>query len=240
MKTTNVFTRFMSVTALVSALCISSCSSTTAPQTGVTASHALSAGQSFTYHDHAVDMQGNLIPGTDTTLQAVVLQTGVAYAGKTNVSEIIKGTDTSYFVRESDSSFVLIQSQFTIVAGAAMPAIWISFDPAAINKTIYDSTQNVTISGMPAKIHATILINYLGKDAASIGGVSIPILKFSKVVKVTATVYGQDYTTIVTVTNNYAPTLGYLTERDAVTFSDSQYSPVPNGTQYSVLRSFSK
>ena len=121
-----------------------------------------------------------------------------------------------------------------------MPALWISFNPTLINKTIYDSTQNVTISGMPAKIHATIVINYLGKDAASIASASIPILKFSKVVKVVATVYGQDYTTTVTVTDNYAPSLGYLTERDAGTFTDSQYSPVPNGTQYSVLQSYSK
>jgi len=238
MKTSTQFTRFTSLLAFVSLLFLVSCSSNTeSPVTG-SRLHTLKVGDTFTYHDHTTDTSGVTLPGGDTTITASVTRTGLTVAGKNAVTEIVKGSDTTYLAESGDSSYSVLQNQVGITSGASLPAIWVSFDPSKTGKTVYDSTQNATISGFPATIHSTIVMNYLGKITETVGGNSLTVFKFSKVVEVIMTVMGQDFTTTVTVMNTYAPAIGYLTDRIVKTVSNTAQSPVPNEITYSVLQSY--
>jgi len=239
MKTFIHFNRFLRLAAFVCALLCSACSSDASTEGPISGVHTLKSGNSFTYHVYATGLDSAVVPGSDTTLSAIVNRTSLSIEGKSNVMEILQGPDTTYFAEANDSSFAVLQNPIGITSGVAIPGIWVSFNPAFNGKTLYDSTLDGMISGMPAKIHTSIVTNYLGKDAVTIGGAVLSIYKFSKVVTVVVTIMGQDYTTIVTVNNNYAPSLGYLTLHNTKTSSNSDRSPVPNGINYSLLQSYS-
>ncbi|MDP4220573.1 MAG: hypothetical protein Q8896_09055 [Bacteroidota bacterium] len=239
MNTSHNVTRMASLLALLFTSLLISCSSgnivsaPTAPK-----DHTLKIGDSFTYHDYLTDTTGSTIPGTDTTTTAIVTGTGLVVQGRTNVVEINKGTDIIRFVKITDSSFARLQDQIS-VSDASLPAMWVEFDPAISMKTVIDTTMNCTISGMQATARTIIITKYLGKGSVMLSGQTILTYRFSKEVRVVVNVLGTNYTTTVTATNEYAPSIGYLTQNNAQTMSDSQYSPYPNGTRYSILQSYS-
>lgn len=236
MKTTK---QLAGLCALALATILSSCASTVSQPPPEPKTHVLKQGDTFIYHDYAADTAGVVIPGSDTTRTALVTRVGFSYEGKTNVTEIVKGADTVHFADAGDSAFAMLQNRVDILSGASLPAIWIGFDPSHAVQTVFDSTMNGVVSGMKARVHAIIATGYLGKRNTVIGGQSLTVYEFTKAVKVTVNVLGTDYTTTVTATYDYAPSIGYLAARNINTISDSQNSPFPNGTQYSVLKSYS-
>ncbi|MEI8134645.1 MAG: hypothetical protein WCH46_06145 [bacterium] len=224
------------ILAFILALILSGCSASTEPMP-IATYHTPQSGDSYTYHEYQTELDGTMIPDTDTTLVASVGATLPTFGGVSDVSQIFKNADTTYLKVKTDSSFMQMQNEIAITASVKIPALWISYSPQT-NSIILDTTVSSFISGMPAKFHTTISIDYVGRNSVVVGGVTLKTLKFSRIEVVVVTVFGTDYTTTVTVESEYAPTIGYVASNTVTFSSDSPQSPVPNGIHYSKLTNY--
>jgi hypothetical protein len=229
MKNSITFFITVSVAALLSA-----CSSST--ETAPTqANHRLKTGDTFTYHEYETDLDSNLIDGTDTTVIATVIGTDLTVEGRTDVAEI-HGSDTIDIAVESDSLIRVLQRQVDIFPDVSIPAVWVPFDTHIPQQTVHESTQNTIIQGMASTVKIKIDAVYLGNDSVEVSDKKLFVERFSKIVTVVVSVgsFG-DVATTVTVTYSYSPLLGYFAGKNERTYSDSPFSPVPNGTTQSKL-----
>lgn len=224
---------------IITAFTVIGCSSTTEQVTTPSGPHILKQGDTFTYHEHQTDTLGLAISGTDTTITAIVSTIYPTFKDKSGVAEIIFGTDSVHIATLTDSSFDLLQEARDVTAGLRIPSLWINYSPALLYQKAYDSTTATSLSGTPAIVRILIEARYLGKNTTAIAGKAIQTYNYSKTTNVIVTVFGKDYTTVVTVMNSYAPSIGFLTSRVIKSTSDSQNSPVPNGIVYDDLTAYS-
>ena len=230
---------FLSFTfAAIVAACSTGCSSSSESPQPIPSNHHLTTGDSFTYHQYQTDLDSVKIDGSDTTITATVVGTNLSIEGRTDVTEI-HGTDTVDIAVENDSLFRILQHRVDVSADASIPAIWVPFDARVVSRTILDSSQAAVVNGADATVTTKVEVNYLGKGSVTVNSKAVATIRFAKVITVVVSfpAFG-DFTTIVTISYSYAPEIGYVATKSERSYSDTQFSPVPNGITESVLTSY--
>lgn len=216
-------------------------SSTSVPTQTSPPTHTLKRGDSFTFHDISYDTTGAVVQGSDSTVVSSVVSTGQTLNGMNNVTVLQGNSDSVLVLQIANDGIAKYQGSRSIFPGASVPGVWISVDTLTKNRVLVDSTMHGTISNAAASAHVTISSNYDGDTSVTVGtATGVKAHKFTKLITVVVTIpqFRFTSTTIVSVTSNYVPTIGYFTSIVDVDHSDSPMSPVPNYTNDQVLMGY--
>lgn len=236
MKNTTIMSAML---ATVLCMSLGACASDPVATTTEPSTHALKAGDTFTYHHRQTDENGTLIEGSDTAAIARVLQNDVAFQGRSNVVVTVYNGDTTHLAFDGDSLIQQWQDGVPIMNGISIPPIWTPLPLRSGSKSLLDSTVTTVIAGMSATIRMYIESTFLGSDTVVINGVAHPSLRTVKTVGVDVVVSGQTYSTIVESIYSFAPSIGYFTAMQTRYDSNSNFSPIPNSTATDELTGFS-
>ncbi len=219
--------------ASVLTVIIYGCSSTTNSNPTPSSSHTLKVGDSLIYHYYRTDSTGTTVAGSDSTLVGSVQAILASYLGKSNVYFIKVGIDTAYYSPSNDSTWSIIQPSVSLNFGPTVPEVWIPYNPASGSVTVYDSTMSAVYNGNNDTARTTYTITYLGHGSFTFGGSMLTTYKYSRVNTTVVKIAKKTYTTTHTITQEFAPTIGFIVSRTEQTVSNAP--TVIQGTTYRTL-----
>jgi len=164
------------------------------------------AGSTFTYDQYYIDTtSGTPIAATRDTTTETIVQTGMSYLGKTNVSKVLTttkhGIDTSYINYESNGDFSIsaaaLRKWFTMPCGSK-----------STSTTTTDTT--MTYGSVSIKLKMVLTTSFASKETLSVKGHSMDVLKLKQYSVNTMTNSGSESTTIMDMSVYYSPSLGII------------------------------
>ncbi len=194
---------------------VSSCSKSSDPVGPGSASYsAPKTGSTFSYDQYATDTTNAMpIASSRDTSVHTFLRTGITYAGKTNVSQILEktrfSTDTTYINYETNGDI----SSYGSDGNGGM--IWGTIPIGS--KTTFSFTQADTtevILGVTTRIKISVEVKYVSEETLSIKGQSINVTKLKQSFIVATTVGGVMKSKSADVFVYFAPSLGYIVKSD--------------------------
>ncbi len=206
---------------IVLATFLSSCSKTDNPVTPGSSSFVQpKAGSSFTYDEYATDTTtAQPVPGSrDTSVQTIV-QTGMTYNGKTNVTKIISVTsgnnDTSYINFESNGDLSVY------INGLSIPQKWFTFPTGSKSTnsvTLSDTTQDVF--GVSIETKVVLTASFVDNETMTVKGQFLSVTKIKQAFTITITTAGVPNIQSQNSFLYFAPSIGYVTKSETPVSTD--------------------
>lgn len=220
---------------------LTACSNDPVATVPVATNHQLHVGDTFRYGEYSTDESGVRITGSDTTREASVVAVAQPLFGRSNVSAVATGSDTTYLAVGADSSVMIWEEEIPILNGISLPARWFVFPQTIGTFVVCDSTVETSLSGMEATVEMKMTSEFVSKSSLSVSTKQYDAINCAKLVTVTVTLpaIDQSYTTVVRVDYSYLPAIGYFGRKTVNTNSNSSYSPMPNGSVVDSLVSVS-
>lgn len=200
---------------LILAAFISSCSkSTDSVGPGSSSYSAPKAGSSFTIDRYATDTTNAMpIASTRDTSVETFLQSGISYAGKTNVSQIVavssSSTDTSYINYETNGDI----SSYGSDGHGSM--IWGTIPIGSKSTFSYTQTDTTkVILGVSTRLKVSVEASYVDMETMIVKGQSISVIKLKQSFIIATTAGGVTKSKSADVYVYFAPSLGYFVKND--------------------------
>ncbi len=195
---------------LMLAVMVAACSQSTSPS-GTTATYIQTkSGSTFTFDEYATDTTTGLpVPGTRDTAVQTVLQTGMTYMGKTNVTkihEISPSVDDTIYINYETNHDV---SVFEATALDTEP-VWNALPTGSKSSNSITSDTTVSVFGVPVETKISQTIAYLDNETMTVNGNSIGVSKLSETVSFTTISAGTSSTQSSLGYFYYAPSLGFI------------------------------
>ncbi len=192
----------------VAGLLIGGCKTSTSPSNSSITTPG--AGSYFVNVSQSKDTMG-MITSSDTSTDNVV-QTGLAFSGKTNVMEVITTNsdgshDTNYFHYESNGD-VSVYAASSSTGFGTLPTNngWITIPFASQGTTT--SSSDTTIDGYP--FHVNFTVAGAGSGSVTIKGKSFSTENAKMTIAMSGSVFGQAINMSTATTLQFAPSLGYV------------------------------
>lgn len=180
------------------------------------------SGTTYTFADYNTDTTSGQPMNRDTTVMTVV-QTGMNFQGKTNVTKIIsvnhKSTDTLYINYESNndlSIFELLRSgPYVLTPG------WTTLPTGSkATTTIPLGDTSYTVSGITTTIKKSLDLSYTGESSLVIKGQSTKTVMVKVTFNYTVTTAGVPNSAPLEINFSLAPSLGFLAKMEAPVSND--------------------
>lgn len=203
------------------ALVIVSCSSDDPVSPQPTADQP-KAGSTFSYERYSTNpTTGEPISSTKLRYTATIMQTGLTFLGKTNVSmlrtEGIGEVTDGYIYYEPNGDFSVAALYNNVPSG------WVTWPVVSHSKTenvIADTTFSAGGVSISNKVTATTI--YVGTETMVIGGTNVNVVKMVQTLESVITSSGVSQTISLSQDGYFAPTIGLF----AKTFNDGQLNPI--------------
>ena len=123
-----------------------------------------------------------------------------------------------------------------------LPTMWMHYDGTSSLDTIYSDSVSSIFNGYPGTMTLHITIEGKGDSTYALsGGKTFETVEVEKVFTVIVSIdgIGTVSTTTITTTLSYSPELQYIVREEDTSYSDSPFSPIPNGKSVRELSSYS-
>lgn len=213
------------------------CSSTTEPQPAAVKLPGI--GSSYTFQQTSRDETGATI--SDSTSTYTIRDTGATYAGKAHVVIVTNEAQDSSCFYYTATGLTYHRSMIPIYQTISLPELWVAVDTTNRTERTLDTRRDtVTASGVDLYFNTTETYMPQSDSSVALAGKTYRVFRWKTrtTVEVTVSITGQKNTTVVTNDHAFSDAIGFYTLEAQTTHSDSQQSPVPNGTETSVLVSF--
>jgi hypothetical protein len=215
-----------------------SCNESPSEQTDVTPK----AGSTYTFAEYEKDADGNDKPDSHITTTDTLLATNISFFGSTDVHQIISKGEYRYFKAFGSNTFDMYQDSILIMDGLVVPQMWEHYDGTASLDTIYADSVRSIFNGYPGTM--ALMVTTVGKGNSTYtptGGKTLSTVEIEEnfIVVVRIDGVGAVSTTTITTKLSYSPELQYIVREEEISYSDSPFSPVPNGTSIRELSSYS-
>ena len=237
MKT--LFTQFISAVAISAAFSfLASCGESPSEQVDATPK----AGSTYTFSEYEADLDGNIDPDSRITTTDSLISTNLSFFSSADVHQIRTKGEYGYFKAFSNSSFDMYQDSIVIMEGLVVPQMWVQYNGTGQLDTIYVDSVRSVFNGYPGMM--TVMATTIGKGNSTYtpaGGKALRAVEvednFIVVVRIDGV--GEVSTTTITTKLSYSPELQYIVREEDTSFSDSPFSPIPNGKSVRELSSYS-
>ncbi len=192
---------------------IVSCKQSTSPtNTNTTTYVQPKTGSTFTFDEYSTDTTSGLpVPGTRDTAVRTVLQSGMSYMGKTNVSEIVgvssMGNDTSYINYEANNDI----SEYG-PGPLDTISVWTILPVASKVANTQTTDTTAVFSGVTVETKTSSTYSYVDQETMTVKGVSTNVVKIEWAFNLTVISGGVPVTQTLDEFFYYAPSLGILTK----------------------------
>lgn len=189
-------------------------------------------GSTYTYNEVALDEQGDTLTAMSSSTDTLIA-TDIDFGSQSNV-HLFRRTEDSTLLKLSESgSFEMFQDTITIMNGLGFPPIWIPYNANNAHDTIYHSSTPTTVNGLAGTLTLQITTKGTGTATHTINGKMLTVENSESIITVEVAIEGMGTVSTTTVTSrfSYAPKLRYFVREEVITYSDSPFSPVKNGTE---------
>jgi len=237
MKT--LFKQFISAVVISAAFSfLASCSQSPSEPTDATPK----AGSTYTFSEYEFDGDGNIISDSGLTSTDTLLTTNLSFFGSADVHQITSKGEYRYLKAFGSSSFDMYQDSIVIMEGLVVPMMWEHYDANSLFDTIYMDSISSTFNGYPGTMTLHITTEGKGDSTYALsGGKTFETVEVEKVFTVIVSIdgVGTVSTTTITTKMSCSPELQYIVREEDTSFSDSPFSPIPNGKSVRELLSYS-
>jgi hypothetical protein len=180
------------------------------------------AGSTFAFKNFQTDTLGKPIDSTITYTRDSVIETGITYAGKTNVTHfisvdaatgaVVTGSDTYYnYESNGDISINTGGAGISGFFGITLPA-WSTYPVQSHTPSGFkflDTTISVTGFPVPIPVKGFDSISYVNNGTYSAGSANIPVFNSRHNTTIVLSIIISQFTIPVTTHLSFAPSLGY-------------------------------
>lgn len=217
------------------------CSSNSTDATTVTGTPRPGIGSTFTFREISAAEDGSTVADSLTTYR--LLDTSANYAGRAGVVIAANSAADTVAYAYTSTGLTIYRPRIPIFETVALPERWVSIDTtktATLN--LYDQIDTVSYSGTKLYFTSHAEMQPLADTTIVVASKTYSAIRWRtrSTVLVKVAITGQTSTTVVEETRAFSPQLGFFIADETVTNSDSQQSPIPNGTVTASLESFVK
>lgn len=200
------------------------------------------SGTTYTFSEYAIDADGNVKPDSGLITTDTLIATNLSFFGSVDVHQIRSKGEYRYVKAMADGSFDMYQDSIVIMQGLVVPQMWMHYNGTSSLDTIYVDSARSVFNGYPGTM--TVMATTQGKGNASYitgSGKTLSTVEVEDnfIVVVHIDGVGTVSTTTITTKLSYAPELEHIVREEEISFSDSPFSPIENGTTFRELSSYS-
>lgn len=187
-------------------------------------------GSSYTFQKYDTDASGAKVEGTDRTVLDIITATDIDFQGRSGVYVVTSGTQSNYFVKESNGDIsTYFSNNVPYVASLLRGWIRLPYGSKQQNITLVskDTTVIVDFDGIdvPTQMQVRQIASYAGSSTITIDGKSYEVLNVTLTtsINVDALIISGVITTTVRV--GYVPALGYQSRYEEILTSTLPANP---------------
>jgi hypothetical protein len=197
-------------------------------------------GSTYSFGEFTLDEHGDTLT-TKHTLTDSLLAIDLTFFNATNVHLFASINDSAFIKPYENGPFEMFQDSITIMNGLGFPPIWITHDSKSTLDTVYHTTNPTVVNGFAGTLTLHITTKGNGTFTHSINGEMLTVENCESTITVEVALEGMGTVSTTTVTSkfSYAPKIRYFVREEIITYSDSPFSPVPNGREVRELVGYS-
>jgi len=194
----------------ISAVFLASCSKTSPAKSESVNSIQPNAGSSFTFDQYYTDTTtGQPIAATRDTTTETIVQTGLTYLGRTNVSKVVTGTKHG-----NDTSYINFESNGDLSITAPAIGRWVTMPTGSKSTMTMTTDTTMTYGTVTMGLKMVSTTTFVGDESMTVKGHSVSVTKLLQSSDITMINSGVPSTSTMTIFFYYAPSLGFITKEE--------------------------
>jgi hypothetical protein len=200
----------------ISAAFLVSCSKTSPAKSELAISSQPKTGSTFTFDQYYIDTTtGQPIANTRDTTTETIVQTGLTYLGKTNVSKVVAATKHGI-----DTSYLCFEPNGDISINSAYLKKWITMPTGS--KSSMTMTMDTIFGSSKIELKMVSTTSFIGDETLTMMGRSVSVTKLKQSSDITMINSGTQSTSNMTMFFYYAPSLGFITKSETPVSTDQK------------------